>query len=32
MVEAQVGRAEKFINADSDLARDPRWHSALAVL
>jgi hypothetical protein len=32
MAEAEVGRAEKFINADSDLDRHPRWHRALAVL
>jgi hypothetical protein len=31
-VEAKVGRAEKFINADSDLDPHPRWRRALAVL
>ena len=31
-VEAKVGRAEKFINADSDLDPHSRWHRAYAVL
>jgi hypothetical protein len=29
---ANVGRAEKFINADNDLDPHPRWPRALAVL
>jgi len=32
MAGTEAGRAEKFINADSDLDRHPRWHRALAVL
>jgi hypothetical protein len=32
MAGAKVGRAEKFINADSDLDPHPPWHRALAVL
>jgi hypothetical protein len=31
-VEPKVGRAEKFINADSDFDPHPRWRRAFAVL
>jgi hypothetical protein len=32
MAGTEAGRAEKFINADSDPDPHPRWHPALAVL